>query len=961
MHHHPLDQGVSMTQPLDDRSARHRSPLVIDSDPQVLARTRAQKAYRLNVLQIPTLRLLGFSLLGLGALLHNLFLLEPFSWVSVVHLATLLILYPLLSWLIIYLFFERVKLLNLGEFFLVCDIFIYVLIVYFTGGDKSWLFFLVLSRVADHANTSFRKVLVYAHISIVSYVLMLIYVMAVEHHAIAWLGESSKIAVLYGVSLYLALATRTVEQRHLRTSDAIRVARELIFQLEEQSTQLAASKSKVERLSRHNALILGSAGEGIYGLDLRGHLTFINPAAANMLGWEAEDVIGRPMHRMLHPLPPEGASSRRQTAPDAVMVPDEAVHQGENGVFWRKDGTSFPVEYTSTPIRENGALVGAVIVFKDITERKRVEEALHRAKDELEARVQERTAALATANAALRAEVAERRRAHAALRDREERLRLALQAGQMGTWEWDIRTGALRWSTELEPLHGFAPGSFPGTYEAFLGIISPEDRPRFVQAVARTLETGTAFEAEFRILWPDGSLHWMAGRGQVFYDDTGQPVHMLGVGIEVTARKRVEGEAEQRRRETEVLAHLAQSLNASLELDLVLQRVAEGARELCGSERALIMLRAPGDEALVSRYQVGFAQMPYVDLRIEPGKGMGGWVLATGCPLRTADYAADPRFSKEYVDRLRTDGRLAVITVPIIIGPRVEGVLYVSNPAARPFTARHEDVLLHLADHAATAIRNAQLYHAAQDELARRTQAEAQLQASLREKEVLLQEIHHRVKNNLQIVSSLLNLQVHAVHDPQLRTLLHDSQQRIQAMALIHEALYQAHDLAQVPLAAYVRQLAAQLFHAYDGAARRLSLTVQADPVTLDIDRAAPCGLILTELFSNALQHAFPGGGPGTIAVVLRGAAHQVALSVRDSGVGFPPAFDVGRADSLGLKLVAMLTKQLDGTLTQACEGGTTLTLAFPLPPSERTRRSVANVGRRCRRPGRGPDEAART
>jgi hypothetical protein len=126
-----------------------------------------------------------------------------------------------------------------------------------SGGDKSWLVFLVLPRVANHVNTSFRNVLLYAHVSICSYVLMLVYLMYVEHHSIAWLGEASKIAVLYGVSLYLAVTTRTVEQRHIRTSDAIRVARGLIFQLEEQSKQLAASKSKVERLSRHIELILG--------------------------------------------------------------------------------------------------------------------------------------------------------------------------------------------------------------------------------------------------------------------------------------------------------------------------------------------------------------------------------------------------------------------------------------------------------------------------------------------------------------------------------------------------------------------------------------------------------------------------------------------------------------------------------------------------------------------------------
>jgi PAS domain S-box-containing protein len=354
----------------------------------------------------------------------------------------------------------------------------------------------------------------------------------------------------------------------------------------------------------------------------------------------------------------------------------------------------------------------------------------------------------------------------------------------------------------------------------------------------------------------------------------GRQAH-LAMAYDVTERVRAEGEAEQRRREAEVLARLAQTMSASLDLDTVLQRIAEGAWELCGSERALIMLRESGGEALVSRYQAGFPQMPYAGVRIEPGKGMGGWVLATGRPLRTADYAADSRFSKDYLHRIRTEGRLAILTVPITIGSRVEGLLYVSNPVTHPFTARDETILLRLADYAASAIRNAQLYHAAQAELTRRTQVEAQLQASLQEKEVLLQEIHHRVKNNLQMVSSLLNLQARAVDDPHLRALLHDSRQRLQAMALIHEALYQAHDLALVPFGTYVRQLTAQLFRAYGGEARRIRLIVHADPLDLEIDKATPCGLILHELLANAFTHAFPDGRPGTIDVALRRAARQ--------------------------------------------------------------------------------------
>jgi GAF domain-containing protein len=159
-----------------------------------------------------------------------------------------------------------------------------------------------------------------------------------------------------------------------------------------------------------------------------------------------------------------------------------------------------------------------------------------------------------------------------------------------------------------------------------------------------------------------------------------------------------------------MLAELAQSLSASLDLDTVLQRVVAGAQELCGSERAFITLREPGSDVLVGRYEVGAPHMAYAGLRIEPGKGLGGQVLRTGRPWRTENYAADTRFSKEYMVGARAGGNLATVAVPILIGGRVEGVFYASNPSARPFTDQDEEILVRLAAHAAIAIQNAQLY-----------------------------------------------------------------------------------------------------------------------------------------------------------------------------------------------------------------------------------------------------------
>ena len=196
---------------------------------------------------------------------------------------------------------------------------------------------------------------------------------------------------------------------------------------------------------------------------------------------------------------------------------------------------------------------------------------------------------------------------------------------------------------------------------------------------------------------------------------------------DITARTQAAAELERRHHETALLAAIAQGLSASLDLDTVLQRVVTGAQTLCGSARGFLSLRALGTEALVGHYESGAPRAGYVGMRLAPGQGMGGQVLRTGRPMRTADYIADPRFSKVSMVGVRMGGHLAMLAVPILRGEQVEGVLYVSNPVTQPFTDRDEDILVRLAAHAAIAIQNAQLYQRAQAEITARQQAEATL------------------------------------------------------------------------------------------------------------------------------------------------------------------------------------------------------------------------------------------
>jgi len=214
-------------------------------------------------------------------------------------------------------------------------------------------------------------------------------------------------------------------------------------------------------------------------------------------------------------------------------------------------------------------------------------------------------------------------------------------------------------------------------------------------------------------------------------------------------------------------------------------------------------------------------------------------------------------------------------------------------------------------------------------------ESEARLQAALREKEILLKEIHHRVKNNLQVVSSLLSLQHHTIKDATLRELFHESERRVRSMALIHETLYQAPDVSRFDLAHYLRTLGVELFRAYGVDPAHITLTNHIEEVVLPLETALPCGLILNELLSNALKHAFPDGRPGDIRIELQASPdQQVVLRVADTGIGLPSGLDVHQTDSLGLQLVCALTEQLQGTLTVAQQNGTVFTLLFSLATS---------------------------
>lgn len=217
-------------------------------------------------------------------------------------------------------------------------------------------------------------------------------------------------------------------------------------------------------------------------------------------------------------------------------------------------------------------------------------------------------------------------------------------------------------------------------------------------------------------------------------------------------------------------------------------------------------------------------------------------------------------------------------------------------------------------------------------DVSRQKADESRLLDSLHEKELLLKELHHRVKNNLQVISSLLNLQSQEIDDPQIIRFLQESQARIRSMALVHEQFYRSANLASIEFPAYVKQLVTRLQHSFVGSDNRLSITVEGTLPPLPLDLAIPCGMIINELVSNAMEHAFPDDRKGSIRVLFGEEEETCRLEVADDGVGMAEGPQNERANSLGMRVVIALARQIRGTLETCQANGTGFVLRFPRP-----------------------------
>ncbi|HEU4506343.1 MAG TPA: PAS domain S-box protein, partial [Nitrospira sp.] len=284
----------------------------------------------------------------------------------------------------------------------------------------------------------------------------------------------------------------------------------------------------LEHLQHQHTLILTQAGEGIYGVDEQGNTTFVNSSAATMLGYRVEELVGRHMHDMLHHTRADGTPYPAEACPIYAAIQDGMVHRVVDEVFWRKDGTSFLVEYVSTPITEAERVVGAVIVFRDITARKQAESALKAS---------------------------------------EERLEMVIQGSNDGFWDgrvlpdehWSSPRTPIWWSPRVKTMLGYTDEEFPDVLESWTSRLHPDDRERVFAALTAHFERRVPYDEEYRLLMKSGEYHWVRARGQAIWDAKGRVTRMTGSLQSIMERKRAEDEL---RRSQQLLQDMADSTTA---------------------------------------------------------------------------------------------------------------------------------------------------------------------------------------------------------------------------------------------------------------------------------------------------------------------------------------------------------------------------------------------------------------
>lgn len=517
----------------------------------------------------------------------------------------------------------------------------------------------------------------------------------------------------------------------------------------------------------------------------------------------------------------------------------------------------------------------------------------------------------------------QKEKARAALRESEERYRIITENMDDTIWLIDLDQKISFISPSAERKRGYTSKELRSM--PLLEHLSPPFRPVmqeiFTVMIGESEEhpnrhISRVLDLEFKN--KDHSSYWAETTISLIKKPDGTPSGFMGLGRDITERKKAEAVI---RAESERAKTLLRISQMGVESDDEIVRFAlDKALELTGSPIGYIACTNE-DESELYMHHWSSKAMEECSMKTKPIRykvsetGLWGEAIRQRKPVITNDYAARSPLKKGL-----PEGHVPLtrhMNVPLFEKDHIVAVAGVGNKET---------------DYTESDVQQLTLLMDAMWRVIEKKRADALILSSLHEKEMLLKEIHHRVKNNLQIIGSLLYLQSVNVSDPFTQGILRECRARVKSMALIHEKLYRSKDIGRIPFVTYLEGLVDALKESYGVEDDRVAFEISVTPedLTLNIETGIPCGLMINELISNSLKYAFPDGRPGRIRIAIElTAPHQYTLVIADNGVGFPKDVDFRSTTSLGLQLVNNLVNQLDGEISLAVDHGTRFTVRF--------------------------------
>lgn len=746
------------------------------------------------------------------------------------------------------------------------------------------------------------------------------------------------------------------------------------------------------------ATTLESIGDAVIVTSKIGEILFINKAAQQITGWRQEEAKGMLLDHVFNVIN-EDTRKKIENPVQKVIANGKTVGLANHTVLITKSGKEIPIDNSAAPMNNSGVLAGVVLVFRDVSERRKAEKELLSSRKFIE--------------------------------------RIADSVPSI-IYTYSLSGPKINYANyKIAEVLGYMPDEVVKMRESFFTeYIHPEDLLRLKGLYERYIgaKDNEILDYEYRIKNAQGEWRWFRSYDVVFTrSNDGMTMEMLGSALDVTDKKKMEEELQKYSGHLEELVDLR-----TRELSAANNKLKEEITERARAERNIIdaeeKFRSLVENSLVGIYIIQDDLYSYTNPKYEEIFGYGRdemskmniWDVIPDGSKRAVREAAQKRqmtASLQYTYKaMRKDGTLIDVEVRetrmeynrreavigtlqditerkryedelnrqkeflravidtdpnFVFAKDYEGRFTLVNKAVADvygttvdllkgksdsdFNPNADEVAHFLKDDrevidsgkskfiSEEKVTNAdsgetrwyqtikvplravdgskQVLGVSADITARKL-ADEITQRSLNEKELLLKEIHHRVKNNLQIIVSLLKLQSKYVNDPRDLQIFNSSRSRVETMSLIHEKLYKSRDLSNIDLGNYIKDLVSHILKAYK-LNQEIAFSIKFDSIQLSIDTAIPCGLIINELINNTLKYAFPEGHKGKIEIDITKEGECISLEIMDNGVGIPETFDIASSDSLGLQLVETLIRQINGNVELDTKNGTRFTIKF--------------------------------